>query len=79
MCCSCAELLVLKAELELMKGGGEAGVLDLEQVRHLLDLCTGDQIFWTACVLIGPFDFSFISSAAVCDQMCLSCYGFRFW
>ncbi|KAF5897593.1 separin, partial [Clarias magur] len=36
----CAELLVLKAELELMKGAGEAGVLDLEQVRHLLDLCT---------------------------------------
>ncbi|MCI4374988.1 hypothetical protein PGIGA_G00103820 [Pangasianodon gigas] len=36
----CAELLVLKAELELMKGAGEASVLDLEQVRHLLDLCT---------------------------------------
>ncbi|XP_046701101.1 separin [Silurus meridionalis] len=36
----CAELLVLKAELELMKGAGEAGGLDLEQVRHLLDLCT---------------------------------------
>lgn len=43
--CSCAELLVLKAELELMKGAGEASVLDLEQVRHLLDLCTGNQIF----------------------------------
>ncbi|MCJ8729137.1 hypothetical protein PDJAM_G00102520 [Pangasius djambal] len=36
----CAELLVLKAELESMKGAGEASVLDLEQVRHLLDLCT---------------------------------------
>ncbi|XP_062853099.1 separin [Trichomycterus rosablanca] len=36
----CAELLVLKAELELMKGASEASVLDLEQVRHLLDLCT---------------------------------------
>ncbi|XP_021329799.2 separin isoform X2 [Danio rerio] len=36
----CAELLVLKAELELMKGATEASSLDLEQVRHLLDLCT---------------------------------------
>lgn len=34
---------MLKAELELMKGAGEASVLDLEQVRHLLDLCTGKQ------------------------------------
>ncbi|XP_007254307.3 separin [Astyanax mexicanus] len=33
----CAELLVLKAELELMKGSSEASTLDLEQVRHLLD------------------------------------------
>uniref|UniRef100_A0A8C1V4L2 separase n=1 Tax=Cyprinus carpio TaxID=7962 RepID=A0A8C1V4L2_CYPCA len=37
----CAELLVLKAELELMKGANEASSLDLEQVRNLLDLCTG--------------------------------------
>ncbi|XP_067229495.1 separin isoform X1 [Chanodichthys erythropterus] len=36
----CAELLVLKAELELMKGASEASSLDLEQVRNLLDLCT---------------------------------------
>ncbi|KAI2663698.1 Separin [Labeo rohita] len=36
----CAELLVLKAELELMKGANEASSLDLEQVRNLLDLCT---------------------------------------
>ncbi|XP_056316195.1 separin [Danio aesculapii] len=36
----CAELLVLKAELELMKGATEASSLDLEQVRQLLDLCT---------------------------------------
>ncbi|XP_056607508.1 separin [Triplophysa dalaica] len=36
----CAELLVLKAELELMKGATEASGLDLEQVRNLLDLCT---------------------------------------
>ncbi|KAG1942617.1 separin [Pimephales promelas] len=36
----CAELLVLKAELELMKGATEASSLDLEQVRNLLDLCT---------------------------------------
>uniref|UniRef100_A0A671RHH8 separase n=1 Tax=Sinocyclocheilus anshuiensis TaxID=1608454 RepID=A0A671RHH8_9TELE len=36
----CAELLVLKAELELMKGANEASSLDLDQVRNLLDLCT---------------------------------------
>ncbi|KAL7891419.1 hypothetical protein AOLI_G00008950 [Acnodon oligacanthus] len=36
----CAELLVLKAELELMKGASEASALDLEQVRHLLDVGT---------------------------------------
>ncbi|XP_059426784.1 separin [Carassius carassius] len=36
----CAELLVLKAKLELMKGANEASSLDLEQVRNLLDLCT---------------------------------------
>ncbi|XP_067316142.1 separin isoform X2 [Pseudorasbora parva] len=36
----CAELLVLKAELELMKGATESSSLDLEQVRNLLDLCT---------------------------------------
>uniref|UniRef100_A0A672NDD1 Separin-like n=1 Tax=Sinocyclocheilus grahami TaxID=75366 RepID=A0A672NDD1_SINGR len=36
----CVELLVLKAELELMKGANEASSLDLEQVRNLLDLCT---------------------------------------
>ncbi|XP_077054466.1 separin isoform X1 [Siphateles boraxobius] len=36
----CAELLVLKAELELLKGATEASSLDLEQVRNLLDLCT---------------------------------------
>uniref|UniRef100_A0A8B9LAL5 separase n=1 Tax=Astyanax mexicanus TaxID=7994 RepID=A0A8B9LAL5_ASTMX len=38
----CAELLVLKAELELMKGSSEASTLDLEQVRHLLDDGTGN-------------------------------------
>lgn len=32
---------MLKAELELMKGATEASSLDLEQVRNLLDLCTG--------------------------------------
>lgn len=42
--CSCAELLVLKAELELMKGASEASGLDLEQVRNLLDLCTGNVV-----------------------------------
>ncbi|XP_016127572.1 separin-like [Sinocyclocheilus grahami] len=36
----CAELLVLKAELELKKGANEASSLDLDQVRNLLDLCT---------------------------------------
>ncbi|XP_072539170.1 separin [Salminus brasiliensis] len=36
----CAELLVLKAELELMKGSSDASALDLEQVRHLLDVGT---------------------------------------
>ncbi|XP_066521255.1 separin isoform X2 [Hoplias malabaricus] len=36
----CAQLLVLKAELELMKGASEASALDLEQVRHLLDVGT---------------------------------------
>ncbi|XP_076870727.1 separin [Brachyhypopomus gauderio] len=36
----CAEMLVLKAELELMKGANDASALDLEQVRNLLDVCT---------------------------------------
>lgn len=35
---------MLKAELELMKGATEASSLDLEQVRNLLDLCTGKYV-----------------------------------
>lgn len=35
---------MLKAELELMKGATEASSLDLEQVRNLLDLCTGKDV-----------------------------------
>ncbi len=35
---------MLKAELELMKGANEASSLDLEQVRNLLDLCTGKDV-----------------------------------
>ncbi|KAF1391553.1 hypothetical protein PFLUV_G00043310 [Perca fluviatilis] len=35
----CAELLVMKAELELMQGEREESGLDLDQVRNLLDLC----------------------------------------
>ncbi|XP_046881955.1 separin [Hypomesus transpacificus] len=36
----CAELLVVKAELELMKGEREESGFDLDKVRNLLDLCT---------------------------------------
>lgn len=43
--CSCAELLVLKAELELMKGASEDCAFDLEQVRFLLDVSTGNPYF----------------------------------
>lgn len=41
LCCRCAELLVVKAELELMKGETEECGLDLDKVRNLLELCTG--------------------------------------
>uniref|UniRef100_A0A8C5GC86 separase n=1 Tax=Gouania willdenowi TaxID=441366 RepID=A0A8C5GC86_GOUWI len=37
----CAELLVMKAELELMQGEREESKTDLDKVRHLLELCTG--------------------------------------
>uniref|UniRef100_A0A3B4TT27 separase n=1 Tax=Seriola dumerili TaxID=41447 RepID=A0A3B4TT27_SERDU len=37
----CAELLVMKAELELMQGEREESRLDLDKVRNLLELCTG--------------------------------------
>ncbi|KAF3689764.1 Separin [Channa argus] len=42
----CAELLVIKAELELMQGEREESGFDLEKVRNLLDLCTdfSDQV-----------------------------------
>ncbi|XP_053297462.1 separin isoform X2 [Pleuronectes platessa] len=42
----CAELLVMKAELELMQGEREESSTDLENVRNLLDLCTdfSDQV-----------------------------------
>ncbi|KAL3058487.1 hypothetical protein OYC64_010606 [Pagothenia borchgrevinki] len=36
----CAELLVIKAELELMQGEKDESGFDLDKVRHLLDLCT---------------------------------------
>ncbi|CAK6955656.1 separin [Scomber scombrus] len=36
----CAELLVMKAELELMQGEKEEGGFDLDKVRNLLELCT---------------------------------------
>uniref|UniRef100_A0AAY4C5R0 separase n=1 Tax=Denticeps clupeoides TaxID=299321 RepID=A0AAY4C5R0_9TELE len=36
----CSELLVCKAELELLKGMTEVCVLDLQQVQHLLELPT---------------------------------------
>ncbi|KAM3877857.1 LOW QUALITY PROTEIN: separin [Diretmus argenteus] len=36
----CAELLVVKAELELMQGESEECGFDLEKVRNLLELCT---------------------------------------
>ncbi|XP_059186202.1 separin isoform X2 [Centropristis striata] len=36
----CAELLVMKAELELMQGEREESRTDLNQVRDLLELCT---------------------------------------
>lgn len=35
----CAELLVVKAELELMQGEKEESGFDLDKVRHLLELC----------------------------------------
>lgn len=37
----CAELLVIKAELELMQGEREESGFDLDKVRNLLELCTG--------------------------------------
>lgn len=37
----CAELLVMKAELELMLGEKEESGFDLDKVRNLLELCTG--------------------------------------
>uniref|UniRef100_A0A665W0V1 separase n=1 Tax=Echeneis naucrates TaxID=173247 RepID=A0A665W0V1_ECHNA len=37
----CAELLVMKAELELMQGEREESKIDLGKVRNLLELCTG--------------------------------------
>uniref|UniRef100_A0A3P8TET8 separase n=1 Tax=Amphiprion percula TaxID=161767 RepID=A0A3P8TET8_AMPPE len=42
---SCAELLVMKAELELMQGEREESKTDLDKVRNLLELCTfSDQV-----------------------------------
>lgn len=40
-CVRCAELLVMKAELELMKGAAEESRLDLDKVRNLLEICSG--------------------------------------
>ncbi|XP_071350863.1 separin [Trachinotus anak] len=42
----CAELLVMKAELELMQGEREESRIDLDKVRNLLELCTdfSDQV-----------------------------------
>ncbi|XP_070698763.1 separin [Pempheris klunzingeri] len=42
----CAELLVMKAELELMQGESEESGIDLDKVRNLLELCTdfSDQV-----------------------------------
>ncbi|AWP02957.1 putative separin [Scophthalmus maximus] len=42
----CAELLVMKAELELMQGEREESGFDLDKVRNLLELCTdfSDQV-----------------------------------
>ncbi|KAI3370171.1 hypothetical protein L3Q82_024954, partial [Scortum barcoo] len=42
----CAELLVMKAELELMQGEREESGIDLDKVRNLLELCTdsSDQV-----------------------------------
>ncbi|KAK5872315.1 hypothetical protein PBY51_013029 [Eleginops maclovinus] len=42
----CAELLVIKAELELMQGEKDESGIDLDKVRNLLDLCTdfSDQV-----------------------------------
>ncbi|XP_026161906.1 separin isoform X2 [Mastacembelus armatus] len=36
----CAELLVMKAELELVQGEKEESGIDLDKVRNLLELCT---------------------------------------
>uniref|UniRef100_A0A3Q3JR04 separase n=1 Tax=Monopterus albus TaxID=43700 RepID=A0A3Q3JR04_MONAL len=41
----CAELLVMKAELELMQGEREESEIDLDKVRNLLELCTGEDNF----------------------------------
>ncbi|XP_030276632.1 separin isoform X2 [Sparus aurata] len=42
----CAELLVMKAELELLQGEREESGMDLDKVRFLLELCTdySDQV-----------------------------------
>jgi len=37
----CAELLVIKAELELMQGEREESRTDLDIVKNLLEHCTG--------------------------------------
>ena len=39
---SCAELLVVKAELEMMKGEREKSGFDLDKVKHLLELGMGE-------------------------------------
>lgn len=48
----CAELLVVKAELELMQGDREESGFDLDKVRNILELCTGHlkaQLYVSMC------------------------------
>uniref|UniRef100_A0A4W5M5H5 separase n=1 Tax=Hucho hucho TaxID=62062 RepID=A0A4W5M5H5_9TELE len=49
----CAELLVIKAELELMKGEREECGFDLDKVRNLLELCTGTLLTYSNDCLKG--------------------------
>lgn len=53
----CAELLVVKAELEMMKGEREQSGFDLDAVTDLLELCTGQSTTQNLMCKKCPFLF----------------------
>lgn len=61
---------MLKAELEMMKGATEASSLDLEQVRNLLDLCTGKDVITNSPRIIKSRQLE-PSLAIICDFTCI--------